>query len=113
MVHYGTGRLSLKGSCSIRAPEVGGAGGARRDRVSVCCETLSQAAGWLSAPETLHHPACSGARDACCAVTPHSYSSNPLFHPHRKVLLLLSVEESNIVRLGRVVQSRKTSKIII
>lgn len=114
MVHYGTGRLSLKGSCSIRAPEVGGAGGAWRDGVSLCCETLPQAAGSLSASETLHHPACSGARDACSAVTPHSHSSNTLFHPHRKdkdfVLLLLSVEGSNIVRLRRVVQSRKTLK---
>lgn len=27
MVHYGAGRLSLKGSCSIRAPAVGRAGG--------------------------------------------------------------------------------------
>lgn len=40
MVHYGAGRLSLKGSCSIRAPEVCGAGGAWRDGVSLCCETL-------------------------------------------------------------------------
>lgn len=116
MVHYGTGRLSLKGSCSIRAPEVGGAGGAWRDGVSLCCETLPQAAGSLSAPETLHHPACSGARDACSAVTPYSHSSDALFHRHRKdkdfVLLLLSAEGSNIVRLGRVVQSRKTLKIM-
>lgn len=35
MVHYGTGRLSLKGSCSITAPEVGRAGGAWRDGVSL------------------------------------------------------------------------------
>lgn len=50
MVHYGTGRLSLKGSCSITAPEVGRAGGAWRDGVSLCCETLPQAAGALFAP---------------------------------------------------------------
>lgn len=96
-MHYGTGRLSLKGSCSIRAPEVGGAGGAWRDGVSLCCETHPQAAGSLSAPEMLHHPACSGARDACSAVTPHSYSSSTLSHPRRKdkdsVLLLLSVRD--------------------
>lgn len=115
MVHYGTGRLSLKGSCSIRAPEVGGAGGAWRDGVSLCCETLPEAAGLLSAPEMLHHPACSGARDACSAVTPHSHSSSPLFHPHSKdkdfVLLLVSVEGSNIERLGKVVpwRSHKSS----
>lgn len=111
MVHYGTGRLSLKGSCSIRAPEVGGAGGAWRDGVSLCCETLPQAAGSLSAAETLHHSACSGARDACSAVTSHSRRKNTLF-PHGRdkdfVLLLLSVEGSDLVRLGRVVQSRKT-----
>lgn len=84
MVHYGTGRLSLKGSCSITAPEVGGAGGAWRDGVSLCCETLPRAAGSLSAPETLHHPACSGAREACSVVTLHAYSGNTPFHPHRK-----------------------------
>lgn len=116
MVHYGTGRLSLKGSCSIRAPEVGGAGGAWRNGVSLCCETLPQAAGSLSALETLHHPPCSGARDACSAVTPHSHSSNTLLHPHIKdkdfALLLLSVEGSNIVRLGRGVQSWKKLKIM-
>lgn len=82
MVHYGTGRLSLKGCCSITAPGVGGAGGAWRDGVSLCCETLPRAAGSLSAPETLHHPACSGARDACSAVTPHAYSSSTLFFIH-------------------------------
>lgn len=106
MVHYGTGRLSLKGSCSIRAPEVGGAGGAWRDGVSLCCETLPQAAGSLSAPETLHHSACSGARDACSAVTPHSHSSNALFFIRIEKTKTLS-EGSNIVRLRRVVQSRK------
>lgn len=114
-MHYGTGRLSLKGSCSIRAPEVGGAGGAWRDGVSLCCETLPQAAGLLSAPETLHHPACSGAWDACNAVTLRSYSSNMLFHPRRKdkdfVLLLLSVEGLSIVRLGRAVQEEKHEKL--
>lgn len=84
MVHYRTGRLSLKGACSIRVPEVGGAGGAWRDGVSLCCETLPQAAGSLSALETLHHMACSGAWDACSAVTPHSHSSSPPFHPRRE-----------------------------
>lgn len=112
MVHYGTGRLSLKGSCSIRAPEVGGAGGARRDRVSVCCETLSQAAGSLSAPETLHHPACSGARDACCVVTPHSYSSNPLFHPHRKDKDCAFIVVSGVIKHSEVRESGAIKKNI-
>lgn len=84
MVHYGTGRLSLKGSCSIRVPEVGGAGGAWRDGVSLCCGTLPQAAGWLSAPEALHHPACSGARDACSAVTPAFPPQQRAFSPTQK-----------------------------
>lgn len=44
------------------------------------------------------------ARDACSAVTPYSYSSNTLSPPHREDLLL-SVEGSIIVRLGRGVQS--------
>lgn len=80
----------------------------------------SQAAASLSAPQTLHHPACSGARDACSAVTSHSYSNSLVFPPRCKIktknfeLLLMSVEGSNITRLGKEVQwSRKKLTFIL
>lgn len=115
MVHYGTGRLSLKGSCSIRAPEVGGAGGAWRDGVSLCCETLPQAAGSLSAPETLHHPACSGTRAACSAVTPRSHSSSTPFHPLRKdkdfIIVTRGIKHSEIRESGAVEKNIKNHEL--
>lgn len=85
MVHYGAGRLSLKGSCSITAPEVGWAGGGNGEMVSVCSETIPQVVGMLL------HITRSGPREACSAVTP---CMQPL-------VFLLSVDTSNIVRLGR------------
>lgn len=115
MVHYGTGRLSLKGSCSIRAPEVGGAGGAWRDGVSLCCETLPQAAGSLSAPEMLYHPACSGTRAACSAVTPRSHSSSTPFHPLRKdkdlIIVSGGIKHSEIRESGAIEKNIKNHEL--
>lgn len=84
-MHYGAGRLSLKGSCSITAPEVGGAGGGNGEMVSVCSETVPRVVGMLL------DMTCSGPREACSAVTP---CMQPL-------VFLLSVDRSNTVRLGR------------
>lgn len=115
MVHYGTGRLSLKGSCSIRAPEVGGAGGAWRDGVSLCCETLPQAAGSLSAPEALYHPACSGTRVAFSAVTPRSHSSSTPFHPLRKdkdfIIVSGGIKHSEIRESGAIKKNIKNHEL--
>lgn len=114
MVHYRTGRLSLKGSCSIRVPEVGGAGGAWRDGVSLCRETLPQAAGSLSALETFHHMACSGAWDGCSAHIPTAAAHHFILAEKTKTLCnyCCHCQRSNMVRLGRVVQSRKLLKNI-
>lgn len=65
-----------------------------------------QPAGWLSAAQTLHHPARCGAREARSTVTPHVHT---LFHPHRQDfrarLRCLTVQGSNVARSGREVQS--------
>lgn len=75
--------------------------------MSLCCETLPQAAGWLSAPETLHHPACSGARRACSAVTSRSRCSFAVVAEKRQRLCAFIVVSGGI-RLVRLDKPTKT-----
>lgn len=100
MVHYGAGRLSLKGSCSITVAEVSGAGESmeRWSHTAAPHPTpfLPQA-HWITlwAAEVLHHPACSGPPEACSAVThgwqKHTISSTYCRNKHE-------IRESSVIK---------------